>query len=401
MIHEFSVSNYGSIRETAVLDLRIARTAPDLTCFRRSATKPGVRLPVVAVLMGPNASGKSTLLRALVDLLRIVSRLDDSVMLVPFLSEKTQREDTRFLLEGEWNVGPDGSPGLFRYELTLGRRDDAGEVTDLFVRHEVLFQFPKGRRRRLFERWGNGTPIYVSPEFEIKPRDDRLKAVRPGASVIATLAWLNVPLAVQIADRMRSWLSATNVSGPDTLEARTSTVIDWLEKHPESRRWVGARIRSSDLGIADLELFDPGLAGLGKYVRFAHDGLTDPVLLDYESAGTRRLFHLLPSIKLALDRTGLAILDEIDGDLHVDIVAEILRLFRSRESNALDAQLLVSSHHVGLLDDLEKEEVFIVEKDDRGATGVYGLQDVRGLRRDVRLYPKYRVGVLGGLPRPG
>ena len=73
----------------------------------------------------------------------------------------------------------------------------------------------------------------------------------------------------------------------------------------------------------------------------------------------------------------------------------------ARESNPRGAQLLVSSHHVGLLDDLQKEEVFIVEKDDSGATRVYGAQDVRGLRRDVRLYSKYRAGVLGGLPRFG
>ena len=106
-------------------------------------------------------------------------------------------------------------------------------------------------------------------------------------------------------------------------------------------------------------------------------------------------------IKHALDVTGLAVLDEIDGDLHVDLVAELLRLFRSRESNPRGAQLLVTSHHVGLLDELEKEEVFIVEKDAGGATQAYGAQDVRGLRRDVRLYPKYRAGVLGGIPRIG
>lgn len=94
-------------------------------------------------------------------------------------------------------------------------------------------------------------------------------------------------------------------------------------------------------------------------------------------------------------------LDEIDGALHLDLLVEILDWFRSRESNPNGAQLLMSSHHVGLLDDLEKEELFIVEKDDSGATRVYGAQDVKGLRRDVRLYPKYRAGVLGGLPRIG
>ena len=66
MIHRLSVSNYHSVREEVVLDLRIPGTAPDLPCFRRSAARPDVRLPAVAVLMGPNGSGKTTLLRALV-----------------------------------------------------------------------------------------------------------------------------------------------------------------------------------------------------------------------------------------------------------------------------------------------------------------------------------------------
>ena len=80
-----------------------------------------------------------------------------------------------------------------------------------------------------------------------------------------------------------------------------------------------------------------------------------PVLLSFESCGTRRLFHLLPQLKLALDKTGLAVLDQIDGYLHVDIVTEILGWFRSRDSNP----------------------------------------------RDARLYPKYRAGVLGGIPKIG
>ena len=96
-----------------------------------------------------------------------------------------------------------------------------------------------------------------------------------------------------------------------------------------------------------------------------------------------------------------AILDEVDSNLHVDIVGEIFRQFRSCETNPNNAQLLVTSHNVGLLDDLEKEELFIVEKGEDSGTRVHGAQDVRGLRRDTKLYPKYRAGVLGGIPKLG
>ncbi len=401
MIHTFSVSNYGSIREEVTLDLRIPGTAPDLACFRRSAAKPDVRLPTVAVLMGPNGSGKTTLLRALVDLGRIGSSPTEPVTLFPFSSHETRWAPTRFSIEGEADfLAPGEGPRRFRYEIEIGRQptDDGGDGP-LFVSRETLVHFPKGRRRRLLERRAPEVPIYVSREIGLTARDDRLKGVEPNRSAIGTLALVNVPAASRFAKFLSNSLRvASNISGNETFTPDTSTVIGWLEANGEAREWVRGQVRRSDLGIEDIEVVD-GFGG--KHLRFNHTGLDWPIVLGMESRGTRSLIHLLPLVRFALDTTGLAILDEIDGALHVDMLAEILDSFRSRKSNPNDAQLLMSSHHVGLLDDLEKEEVFIVEKDDSGATRVYGAQDVKGLRRDVRLYAKYRAGVLGGLPRFG
>lgn len=401
MIHVFSVSNYGSIREPVTLDLRIPGTAPDLACFRRSIASPDVRLPAVAVLMGPNGSGKTTLLRALVDLGRAVSSPTETVHLPPFLSDQTTWEPTVFSLEGEADfLAPGENPQRFRYELTIERQEmDDGAAAPLFVSHEALVHFPRGRRRRLFERGPPGTSVYVSREFGLSVRDDRLKGFEPSRSAIATLALVNVPVAKRFTTFLSNALvGASNIAGNDTFTPDTPTVISWLEASADARRWAEAQIQRSDLGIENMEIAD-GVGG--RYIRFNHSGLDTPVVLGYESTGTRRLVHLLPLVRYALDVTGMAILDEVDGALHVDMLGEIINWFRSRESNPRRAQLLVSSHHVGLLEDLEKEEVFIVEKDGTGATRVYGAQDVQGLRRDVRLYPKYRAGVLGGLPRFG
>lgn len=107
MIHRFSVSNYHSIREEVVLDLRIPGTAPDLPRFRRSAAKPDVRLPTVAVLMGPSGSGKTTLLRALTtmaELATVASTSDKENPLtgvVAFASKKNWTKPIRFCLEIE------------------------------------------------------------------------------------------------------------------------------------------------------------------------------------------------------------------------------------------------------------------------------------------------------------
>ena len=354
---------------------------------------------------GTNGSGKTTLLRALVTAAEIASSLPLAdtpriKTLFPFLSETAKGAPTRICIDFEFDgLLSDEHPQLFRYEVVIEPR----ETTDMLFatfRHEALLHFPKGRPRRLLERGESGRPIYVSSEFGLRPRDDRLKGIRADASVIATLAMFEVPLATRIVEGLRALRSgSTNIVAHDTWSFTTRNVADMFENEPAVRDWIKSQIQCSDLGIRDVRITDSGAGE--KLVWFDHEGLDTPILLDFESSGTKRLFHLLPQLGFALNVTGLAVLDEIDGDLHVDIAGEILRWFRSRESNPRDAQLFVTSHNVGLLDDLEKEEVFIVEKDGSGATRVHGAQDVRGLRRDTRLYPKYRAGVLGGIPRFG
>lgn len=404
MIASFSVENYHSIREEVVLDLRIPGTAPDLPRFRRSATKPDIRLPSVVVLIGPNGSGKTTLLSALNAIARIASSAlpteenNPINAFIPFLSHETREKPTRFSVdfEADW-LAPGEARQLFRYELKVG--PDGSGFQGYSFHYEGLSYFPKGRPRRLFERGDPGEPIYVSSEFGLKSNDDRLKAVRKDASLVATLALLNVPLAMRIVNDMQSVLWSSNIVYHRKWEPPTKAVIQLFEESPELKVWTAKHIQTSDLGIQSFDIRDNSFEE--KEVLFKHYGLDGPVTLPFEASGTKRLFHLLPQIGFALDRGLPAVLDEIDGDLHVDIAGEVLNLFRSPETNPHDAQLFVTSHNVGLLDDLEKEEVFIVEKDGNGATKVYGAQDVRGLRRDARLYPKYRAGVLGGLPKIG
>ena len=412
MIHTFSVSNYFSIREEVVLDLRIPGTAPDLPRFRRSVARPDVRLPTVAVLMGPNGSGKTTLLRALTAMAHVASSASPSLendsikALSAFASKETRGEPTRLRLEieADW-LAPDEAPQLFRYEVALGPA--ASDIENCVFRYEALFHFPKSRPRRIFERGGPSEPIYVSDEISgalgLKSRDARLNAIQDHASVTATLALLNVPLATRITEWLQQLLASTNIEYHERWEPSTRMVVDMFDGSAGMKAWLRKHIQSSDLGIRNLEILNVDIRDDSEKeaVFFEHHGLDRRVPLHLESSGTKRLFHLLPQLCISLGLGVPAVLDEIDGDLHVDIVGEILGWFHSRETNARHAQLLMTSHNVGLLDDLEKEEVFIVEKTRDGATRVHGGQDVRGLRRDARLYPKYRAGVLGGIPKIG
>ena len=124
MIHRVSASNYFSIRDEAVLDLRIPKTAPDLPRFRQSQARPDIRLPSVAVLMGPNGSGKTPQRAECVRLRRPLFPLPPPVdderltQFQPFRATRPSLDPTRIRidLEADW-LSPGSAAELFRKSL--------------------------------------------------------------------------------------------------------------------------------------------------------------------------------------------------------------------------------------------------------------------------------------------
>ena len=207
--------------------------------------------------MGPNGSGKTMLVRALVGLIRVVctpwSPQGNPVnALMTFLSNTALRQRMSFHVEFEADWLERGrAADLFRYELAVSHIGPLGH--DNQIVHEALYYFPNGRRRRLFERGMPGESIYVARELGITPKDDRLKAVRDNSSVIATLAVLNVPLALRIATTMQTCLLCTNVMFFENWTPPTETVVALFEQNADMRRRVKREIQRSDLAIRDVD----------------------------------------------------------------------------------------------------------------------------------------------------
>ena len=83
------------------------------------------------------------------------------------------------------------------------------------------------------------------------------------------------------------------------------------------------------------------------------------------------------------------------------LLPELLRWFYAASGrNEMNAQLWLSCHSASLLDDLNKEEIVICEKDREGRSRIYSLMDVK-VRRDENHYRKYLSGEYGGVPSFG
>jgi len=124
-------------------------------------------------------------------------------------------------------------------------------------------------------------------------------------------------------------------------------------------------------------------------------------MLAEESMGTRRFIEIFPLLQLVLDIGGLAVIDELDTDIHPLLVPELFRWFYDKERNPKGAQLLFTAHNPAILDELEKEQVFFSEKLTGRPTRIYGAREIKALRREASLYRKYLSGELGAVPHVG
>ena len=61
----------------------------------------------------------------------------------------------------------------------------------------------------------------------------------------------------------------------------------------------------------------------------------------------------------------------------------------------------MTCHAVSLLEELSKEEIYFTEKDNSGRTSLYGLKDIKDVRRVDNYYRKYLSGDFGAVPQIG
>ncbi|MFA7504697.1 MAG: ATP-binding protein [Burkholderiaceae bacterium] len=404
MLYSLDIENFYSIRERQVIDLRAAGNAPD-TPERLAPIWAGAkeRAPKVVAIFGPNASGKSTVLRALSFVAWFVR---DSFSIAPgarlpyerFNDAESQAAPTRLSvslagLADPESDDPGGPQCRYTYEVTLG--GTAGQAQEVLA--EAMHYWPPetGRKVRLFERDRHGKVMAASAFGLSGYRQALEKVLRPNASVISTLAQLKHPFATSIWQAASLVISNILIEKQDGLEDQ---MVRHYASNPALVEALNREIERIDLGIKAMRLES---GPNGPIALFAHEGHDGPMPLVLESHGTRMFLRIYPIILQALETGGLAVIDELDTAIHPLVLPEILRWFHDPERNPHDAQLWMTCHNASLLEELIKEEVLFCTKDRRGRTEVYTLRDIQSVRRDDNYYRKYLSGTYGAVPQIG
>jgi AAA15 family ATPase/GTPase len=106
-------------------------------------------------------------------------------------------------------------------------------------------------------------------------------------------------------------------------------------------------------------------------------------------------FILLGIILPILQKGGLAIIDEIDNDLHPHLLPHLIDLFKFEHTNPHQAQLILVVIHLKL-NILEASNLFVQKENQESEA--WRLDEVVGVRADDNLYAKYMAGAFDAVP---
>ncbi|MCB8747950.1 ATP-binding protein [Rhodoferax sp. U2-2l] len=419
MLVEFSVTNFRSIcqRQTLTLVASAYDELQDLNTFDAGLPDATLHLLRSAVLYGPNASGKSTLIQALAFLDQLVlqshrSQIGDLLDLTPFkLTAESRNGDSKF----EITIIEAG----VRYEYGVS-------CNSRRISEEWLLAYPLGMPQKWFHRvWDVNTAKYVY-KFSTKlgggrKRHDWAQDTLENTLYLSKSVQNNQEQLRVVFNWFKERLRV--VSAPHTMSS-SYTVQRCAEKN--DRRRIVEFLNAADLGIADIRLKEAAFSvdqlpkNVPKKVReqfaqqiakdlngknvtsvkFVHQDVLTQELIEFaedeESDGTRALFAFAGPWLDVTENERILVVDELDTSLHPMLVHFLVKHLHHTGSKA---QLIFTTHDTSLLSQkiLRRDQVWFMEKNSERASNLYPLSDFSP-RENEAIERGYLNGRYGGIP---
>lgn len=403
MIHSFSCKNFYSFSDLTTVSFVVNDKAPVNNGYFTAPS--GNRLSKIETVIGPNASGKTNLLKIMPFLKWLiadsfVANPSAPLPVKPFVFGEQKNKSTE--LSADFEI----EGNVYTYSFILDDKKILSE--ELKVKNKTNL---KVTSKKVFSRrWNEETKKYELDDKSFNLPKDFENLLRANASVVSTAVRFNHK---ESQDILSFWQKVeTNVIeagwvGDHLLPNAGQQLFEALDFYSEGKNEALKKeaeklLSRFDLGLDSFDIKkEKKENSLSINVSVAHSfgEHTGHLPIQYESSGTKQLFVLLKTILLVLDKGGVAILDEFDVNLHPEMVLSLFALFIQPETNPNNAQLLFSTHSHLVLSKLDKYQIILIEKNEKGASESWRLDEMAGVRADDNYYTKYIAGAYGAVPK--
>lgn len=439
MLIKFQVKNFGPIKDTQTLSME-ASSDTDLEDYYVCKINK-LRILKLAVIYGPNASGKTTILKAL-DFLKILAtkakiQKSDKLDFLPFWFDDNSRNEPSWMC-----ITFIQDTIKYEYEITFNQN---------CILEEKLFYYPKNRKVLFFSRTTD-----VKNKVSIINREHSSKLTSKNIDIIEANTLWNEPVLASFNKSNTSSKGLENAISWFTnylqnMTAPNSNLLSWasdvLQASLNNESIMTELVRKADIQIDKLEIistetvrkdvdveFLPSeeikktskglvvesgrkvklpiseMVEVYKELFFYHkvknlDGSFSSHKLGWgkESHGTIRYYGLTAVLTVLIKLNTLCPIDEIETSLHPDLMKHFILTFLT---NAKQSQLIVTTHNIFFLENqdiLRKDVIKFTEKKEDGSTELYALSDFDPaiFRKNPSFLTAYKIGKLGAKPNLG
>ncbi|MBC8382924.1 MAG: ATP-binding protein [Candidatus Cloacimonetes bacterium] len=425
MILKFKIKNHLSFKNEVVLDFVATKKDKHFNFFCEEIGK--YKVLKIAMLFGPNASGKSNILYALNTFRNIV------------LNDKLSKNDTIAHIPFEFDSSTQNAPTFFELEFLVDETKFSYniEFNDKFILHENLYVYSP-KKAKFFSRITNVKTgeinLDLGNKFDIGDIDKRTLTGNTLHNMTILSGYNKTSLQIKVFDIINEWLNYNlrPIVRPDTelkeyikdkiynKKIKTNLIEDML--HNADFNVKRAFVHKTEITIELLEglkerepiLYKKAIEMLEKH---PEDNIALDLIFEHlvknrskkelfqlpeslESAGTLRYFGLSGVLSEIINRTGVLFIDELESSLHPDLLNHFISTFML---NTKKSQLIFTSHYYPLLEDtdeLRKDIVWFTEKREDGSTELYSLKDIN-IRSSLNYYKAYKTGKFGAKPFVG
>lgn len=413
MLRSFEVENCFSFLAPTRLSFTVNKKAPQTRKYAPSCIEEE-RVTKVTAIFGHNGSGKSNLLRVISFLKWFLiesfgEKPNEDFSLPPFLLKEKPSQTSKIKVEFECKNA------IYRYSVEINRsmvvREEL-ESLNLSEKKQTSRRRFKTMFTRVYNKSKDSYDIKSSSDFRINEGLRELVRQRKNASLISAGVFTNHEVSGILKNY---WTSVTMkikraADRPYLNEFYVMRSTEFYHRHQEFKLKMESMMARSDLGVVGIDiekvkLPNPGqgeVANQELYMPYGrHRGINGKeyrLPFSLESGGTQQIYVLLSNLLPALDSGGLALIDELEADLHPEVLPVLFDLFESKKTNPKNAQLIFTCHATDLFRVLDKYQVVVVEKDEEGISTAKRLDDLN-VRSDDNLHSKYWAGDLGGRPK--
>jgi len=415
MLIQFSIKNWRSIKDEQTLSLVMAKGDELAVSNSFKPTSPGTSSLLRSLaIYGPNAAGKSNVMKAMRTMERIVLSS----------ATKWQQGDaipvTPFLLDNDTKKEPSEFEAIF---VAKGVRYQYGfSATTERIIEEWLLAYPLGRPQRWFSReWDSQLKNYrwVMGNALMGQKQLWQDSTRENGLFLSTAVQLNSlqlkPIYEWFSNSLR--FTDTSILGPGYTAS--------LCKKTELREGVLAFLKAADLDIIDFVVESEKMSAEHlpedmpealkldilenwkdkeiyeiKTVHHSAQGQSIPFELEDESDGTQKIFSIAGPWLDTLNNGYTLFIDELHNSMHPKMVEHLVHLFHNNETNPKNAQLVFTTHETSILsqDIFRRDQIWFCEKDKDQATKLYPLTDFSPRKGRENIEASYLAGRYGALP---